>query len=97
MTTSAAAINIGVLDSEDWNACALPWKLVASDAGLPSCLLGLLNGGHRIADRDAGQQVEGDGDRRELALMVDHHRRRPSRWRVTRVLSGTCCPLDELR
>ncbi len=37
MTTSAAAINNGVLDSDDWNACALPWKLVTSAAGLPSC------------------------------------------------------------
>ena len=36
MTTSAAAIRIGVLASDDWKAWALPWKLVASDTGLPS-------------------------------------------------------------
>ena len=36
MTTSAAATRIGVLESEDWKAWALPWKLVASDSGLPS-------------------------------------------------------------
>ena len=27
----------GSLASDDWNACALPWKLVTSAAGLPSC------------------------------------------------------------
>ncbi len=37
MTMSAAPISSGVPDSEDWNACALPWKEVASDAGLPAC------------------------------------------------------------
>ena len=27
-----------MLVSDDWNACALPWKLVGSEAGLPiSC------------------------------------------------------------
>ena len=36
MTTSAAAIRSGVLDSDDWKAWALPWKLVASEAGFPS-------------------------------------------------------------
>ena len=37
MTTSAARIRIGVLDSDAWKAWALPWKLVASESGLPSC------------------------------------------------------------
>src|ERR1700732_2369456 len=30
---SAARIRIGVLLSELWNACALPWKLVAIEGG----------------------------------------------------------------
>jgi hypothetical protein len=37
MTNSAAAIRIGVLDSEAVKAWVLPWKLVCSDSGLPSC------------------------------------------------------------
>ena len=72
MTTSAAAISIGSLDSEDWNACALPWKLVAREAGLPSCCSTWWMRCHRVADRHAGLQIEGDRHRRELALMVDH-------------------------
>ena len=35
MTTSAAAIRIGVLESDVWKAWALPWKLVCSESGLP--------------------------------------------------------------
>ena len=34
MTMSDAAISTGVPDSDDWNACALPWKLVTREAGL---------------------------------------------------------------
>jgi len=35
-TTSAARISGGSLDSEDWNACALPWKLPARVSGTPN-------------------------------------------------------------
>ncbi len=32
---SAAAISAGSLDSEDWKACALPWKVPITDGGIP--------------------------------------------------------------
>src|SRR6185437_12600100 len=31
----AAAISAGSLDSEDWNAWALPWKVPFTDGGMP--------------------------------------------------------------
>ena len=37
MTTSAARTRITSPDSADRKALALPWKVVASDAGLPLC------------------------------------------------------------
>ena len=37
MTTRAAAISTGSPRSDIWKALALPWKLVASASGLPSC------------------------------------------------------------
>jgi hypothetical protein len=37
MTTSAAAIRIGSPANDDWKAWALPWNVVARDAGLPAC------------------------------------------------------------
>ena len=41
---------------------------------LAELLLDMLDGRCRIADRRAGQQVERDRHRRELALVVDHER-----------------------
>ena len=75
MTTSAAAIRIGVLESDAWKAWALPWKLVASDSRLAELLLDLLDGGNRLPDRNSRREVERDRHRRELALMIDHERR----------------------
>ena len=69
------------------------------DAGRQSDLgCGLLNRLHRLAQRSAVAQVEGDGDRRELSLVVDGQRpgggfevrdgaqRTCSRWRSERRL-----------
>ena len=75
MTTSAAAIRIGVLDSDDWKAWALPWKLVGSESGLPSSFSTCWMARYRLPDRGARREIERDRHRRELALMVDHERR----------------------
>ena len=32
---SAARISTGMLDSEDWNACALPWNDEMTEPGMP--------------------------------------------------------------
>lgn len=71
MMMTAAAISIGAY-SDGSNAYALPWKLVARKRGLP---FGMLDGSHRVADRHSGQQIERNGSRWELALVVDHNRR----------------------
>ena len=53
MTTSAAAISKGSLASEDSNACALPWNVPTTVAGLP--IRAPLDGVHRLTERDAGR------------------------------------------
>ena len=75
MTTSAAAIRSGVLDSDDWKAWALPWKLVASEGGLPSSFSTCWMAATACPIAIARREVERDRHRRELALMVDHERR----------------------
>ena len=75
MTNSAATIRIGVLDSDAPKAWALPWKLVCSESGLPSCFSTCWMALDRLPDRGAGLQIERDRHRRELALMVDDERR----------------------
>ena len=58
--------------SEDWYAAAIPWKLVRM-VGRQRFARQLLHAVDGVAERNAGQQVEGDGDRRQLAQM--RHRR----------------------
>ena len=50
---SAAAISAGSLDSEDWNAWALPWKVPITEGGMPISRRGLGDGIDRLAERDA--------------------------------------------
>ncbi len=64
------------LPSEAWKASAAPWKTVTMLARHADLLLGLADGVDRLAERDAGRQIEGDGRRGELAEMVDLQRRR---------------------
>jgi hypothetical protein len=64
-------MRIGVLESDAPNAWALPWKLVCSER-LADVLFDLLDGAYGRADRGAGQEVEGNRHRRELALVVHH-------------------------
>ena len=49
----------------------MPWKLVWILAGSPIVLLGLFDCRHGISQGSAGREIEGDGDHRELSLMVD--------------------------
>ena len=64
-----------MLLSELWNACALPWKLVAIEARQVQLLGGLLDRRYRLADRDVRGEIEAQRHRRELALVVDRDRR----------------------
>ena len=52
----------------------MPWKPVAIVAGKLRLALDLLDGVDRLAEREAGREVERDRDRRLLALVVDLQR-----------------------
>ena len=69
----------------------MPWKLVVTVDGSVS-RASLLNARHRVAERDARLQVEGDRDRRQLAGVAD--RQRPGRavGTLATVSSGTSWP-----
>ncbi len=69
MTTRAAAIRIGSVASEDWNAWALPWNVPIRETRLAHLGYRLLDRRHGLAERDALRQVEASGHRRKLALM----------------------------
>ncbi len=58
---------------ESWNACAVPWKLVAMRRRQLG-ERGLLDLRHGVAQRHARPQVERDGHRRQLAGVVDRQR-----------------------
>ena len=63
------------MDSESWNACALPWNAVCNPAGNLQILLGLLDRRGRLSQRHTQREVEADRHRRELALVADRQRR----------------------
>ena len=76
MTTSAAAISDR--RARQRRLERLRVALEAGRAAKPACRVAFRPAEWRstaLTDRGAGQQVERDGDRRELALMVDHERR----------------------
>ena len=60
--------------SESWNTCAEPWKPVVIVAGRFVVALDLLDRVDRLAEREAGREVERDRHRRLLALVVDLQR-----------------------
>ena len=60
--------------SESWNTCAVPWKPVVIVAGRFDFALELLDRVDRLAERDAGREIERDRHRRLLALVVDLQR-----------------------
>ena len=72
----------GSLDSEAWKAWAFPWKVGMIEGGMPSSARRRGDGIDRLAERDAGLQVERQRDGGELPLM--RHLKRPglarSRW-----------------
>ena len=78
---------------DDWKACAVPWKLVVMVPGRLRALLPVrvVDG---LAQRNAGLQVEGDGDRGQLAEVVDGQRAMP-RSSLATALSGTSLPVVE--
>ena len=57
---------------EAWKTWAVPWKLVVMVAGSDAGLL--LDGRHRVTQRDTRLEVEGDGHRGDLAQVVDRQR-----------------------
>ena len=80
--------------SDDWNACAVPW--IHSVDGrrqlhLRGRLVDLLD---RLAQRDAGLEVERDGHRGELSQVIDRERT-DAGVSVATVDSGTSAPVDE--
>ena len=56
---------------EFWKAAAVPWKLPWTAAGTPMSSLRFVDAGHRVAERLARRQVEGDRDGRNLAGMIE--------------------------
>ena len=80
---------------DSWNACAVPWKLPVTVAG-SVVARELLDLRDRVAERDAGLQVERERHRRQLADVVDRLRpdallrgRRP-RTAAPACRSGAC-------
>ena len=71
---TAARISTPCPRSESWNTCAVPWKPVAIVAGRLESRSISLDRVDRLAERDAGREVERDRHRRLLALMVDLQR-----------------------
>ena len=59
--------------SEDWKACAVPWKLVLMVAGRV-CRASFCTLADRLAQRDARLRVEGNGHRGQLAQVIDRQR-----------------------
>ena len=86
----------GWLASESWNACAVPWKRAADRRGHADARHGVAAmASRRLRQRHAGRQVERDGRRGELALVV--HRRAARSWSPSARTrdSGTCAPWRE--
>ena len=75
---SAARMRMGSLESEASKAAAEPWNSALTLAGgaARSALVNAWLTVDGVADGFAGGEVEGDGDGRELALMVDGERAR---------------------
>ena len=71
----AARISNSSLPRVAWKASAAPWKVVIMLAGRPMSCSALRDGIHRIPERRARGEVEGDGGRRELPEVIDRQRR----------------------
>ena len=74
MAASAPMMSIPSSLSDDWNAWAVPAKLVCRVAGIPSPGLRPGDLRHGLAQGHAGPQVEGDGRGGELPLVGDRER-----------------------
>ena len=75
MTKSAAAMRIGVLDSDAAECLGVALKAGLQRERRAQLLFDLLDGADRLTDRGARREIERDRHRGELALMVDHERR----------------------
>jgi hypothetical protein len=69
--TSAARSSSGSLVSDAWNACVSPWNGRQCRRGMFRSCLAWLMAVDRVAERNARREVEGKGDDRKLALMID--------------------------
>ena len=72
--TSAARISSASFESEFSNEAAVPWKSACKLGGKFRFLADLVDVVDGRAQRGVGRQVEGDRDRRELALVIDGER-----------------------
>ena len=72
----AAMISSNSLPSADWKASAEPSNWVVTPAAGRRRVFGCLDRIHRLAQRIARRDIEGDGGGGELAQMVDLQRHR---------------------
>ena len=82
--------------SESWNTCAVPWKPVAIVAGRFESRSSSVICVDRVAERDAGREVERDRHRRLLALVVDLQRADRRHQLCATASSGMVWPLAGL-
>ena len=86
-----ARMSIGSVASEDWKACAVPWKVACTMRRHSHLALGLLIAVTASTEGDAGREVEGQRDGRELALVVHRERcRRGSKCEMRRERHHSC-------
>jgi hypothetical protein len=71
----AARMSSGSFASEAMNACAVPWNDACTLNGMFNSFWRAFDGLRRFAQRRAGREVEGNGHRRKLSLMIDRERR----------------------
>jgi len=60
--------------SDDWNACAVPWKLPITVGGMRSSVTSFVELADRLAQRHTRFQVERQRHRRQLSLVGDRQR-----------------------